>query len=42
MGLTDVYRTFHSNTEEYIFILADHGTFSQTDHIFRLKASLKN
>ena len=40
MNLTDIYRTFHSNTKEYTFFSASYGTFSQTDHIFGHKASL--
>jgi hypothetical protein len=33
MDLTDIYRTFHSTSEEYTFFSAPHGTFSKTDHI---------
>lgn len=33
MNLTDIYRTFHPNTEEYIFSSAPHGTFCKIDHI---------
>ena len=32
MDLTDIYRTFHSNTKEYTFS-APYGTFFKTDHI---------
>ena len=32
MGLIDIFRTFHSNAEEYTFSSA-HGTFSRIDHI---------
>jgi exonuclease III len=31
--ITDIYRTFHPKTKEYIFFSALHGTFSKTDHI---------
>ena len=33
MDLTDILRTFHSNSEEYIFFSSAHGTFSRIDHI---------
>ena len=33
MDLIDIFRTFHSNAEEYIFSSA-HGTFSRMDHIW--------
>lgn len=39
MDLTDTYRTFHPNTEEYT-VSAPHGTFSKIDHILRHKACL--
>ena len=32
LDLIDIFRTFHSNAEEYIFSSA-HGTFSRIDHI---------
>ena len=31
--LIAVFRTFHSNAEEYTFFLNAHGTFSRIDHI---------
>jgi exonuclease III len=40
MHLTDIYRTFHSKTEEYTFFSAPHGTFSKTDHILGHKTGL--
>jgi hypothetical protein len=40
MELTDISRTFHPNTKEYIFFSAGHGTFSKTEHILRHKESL--
>jgi hypothetical protein len=39
MGSTDIYRTFHPNTKEYIFP-ASHGTFSKIDQVLSHKASL--
>ena len=32
MDLTDIYRTSHPKTKEYIFFSASHGTFSKIDH----------
>ena len=40
MDLTDIYRTFHPKTTEYMFFLSAHGTFSSIDHIFGHKSSL--
>jgi exonuclease III len=40
MDLTDIYRTFHPKTKEYIFFSAPHGTFSKTDHIIGHKTGL--
>ena len=39
MNLIDIFRTFHTNTEEYTFSSA-HGTFSRIDHILGCKSSL--
>jgi exonuclease III len=39
MDLRDIYRMFHSNTKEYTFFSAPHGTFSQNDHILSHKAN---
>ena len=39
MGLIDIFRTFHSNAEEYTFSSA-HGTFSRIDHILGHKSNL--
>ena len=39
--LTDVFRTFHPNTEEYIFFSSAHGTFSRIDHILAHKSNLR-
>ena len=30
--LTDIFRTFHPNAEEYAFFSSAHGTFSRMDH----------
>ena len=38
MDLTDIFRTFHPNSE-YTFSSA-HGTFSMTDHILGHKSNL--
>jgi exonuclease III len=40
MGLTDIYRTFHSKTKEYTFFSAPHGTLFKTDHILGHKTGL--
>ena len=32
MNLLDIFRTFHSNAEEYSFFSSAHGTFSRVDH----------
>ena len=39
MDLIDIFRTFHTNTEEYTFSSA-HGTFSRIDHILGHKSNL--
>ena len=39
MDLTDIFRTFHPNAEEYTFS-STHGTFSRIDHILGHKSSL--
>ena len=41
MDLTDIYKTFHPNTKEYIFFLEPYGTFSKIEYILRYKGSLK-
>ena len=33
MGLIDIFRTFHSNAEEYTFFSSAHGTFPRIDHV---------
>ena len=38
--LTNINRTFHPKTKEYIFFSEPHGTFSKTDHIISHKTSL--
>ena len=40
MDLTDIFRTFHPNAEEYTFFSSAHGTFFQIDHIFGHKSTL--
>ena len=39
MDLIDIFRTFHSNAEEYTFSSV-HGTFSRTDHVLGHKPNL--
>lgn len=33
----DIYRTFHPETADYIFLLSSHGTFSRIDHTLAIK-----
>ena len=40
MDLTDTFRTFHPNAEEYTFFSSAHGTFSRIDHILGQKSNL--
>jgi len=40
MDLTDIFRTFHSNAEEYTFFSSACGTFSRIDHILGHKSNL--
>ena len=40
MDLTDIFRTFHPNAEEYTFFSSAHGTFSRIDHILGEKSNL--
>ena len=40
MGLTDIYRTFHSKAAEFTFFSSTHRTFSTIDHILDHKTSL--
>ena len=39
MYLTDIFRTFHPNAEEYTFFSSAHGTFSRIDHILGHKSN---
>ena len=39
MDLTDIFRTFHPNAEEYTFFSSAHGTFSRIDHILGHKSN---
>ena len=40
MDLTDIFRTFHPNAEEYTFFSNAHETFSRIDHILGHKSNL--
>ena len=40
IDLTDIFRTFHPNAEEYTFFSSVHGTFSRIDHILGHKSNL--
>ena len=40
IDLTDIFRTFHPNAEEYPFFSSAHGTFSRIDHILGHKSNL--
>ena len=40
MVLTDIFRTFHPNAEEYTFFSNARGTFSRIDHILGQKSNL--
>ena len=40
VDLIDIYRTFHPQTADYIFVPSAHGTFSRIDHILGHKSSL--
>ena len=39
MDLSDIFRTFHPNAEEYTFFPRAHGTFSRIDHILGHKSN---
>ena len=40
MDLTDIFRTFHPNAEEYTFFQSAPETFSRIDHILGHKSNL--
>ena len=40
MDLTDIFRTFHPNAEEYTFFSSAQGTFSKIDYILGHKSNL--
>ena len=40
MDLIDIFRTFHTNAEEYTLFSSAHGTFSRIDHILGHKSNL--
>ena len=42
MKLTDIFRTFYPNAEEYTVFSSAHGTFSWIDHILGHKSNLSN
>ena len=39
LDLTDIYRTFHPKTINFIFFSSSHGTFSRIDNILGHKSS---
>ena len=39
MALTDIFRTFHPNSEEYTFFSSAHATFFRIDHILSYKSN---
>ena len=40
MDLNDIFRTFHTNAEEFTFFSSAHGPFSRIDHILAHKSNL--
>ena len=40
IDLTDIFRTFHPNAEEYTFFSSAHGTFPRIDHFLSHKSNL--
>ena len=40
MNLTDIFRTFHPNAEEYTFFSSAHGILSRIDNILGHKSNL--
>ena len=40
MNLSDIFRTFHPNAEEYTFFSSAHGTFSRINNILGHKLNL--
>ena len=42
MDLTDIFRTFHPNAEDYTCFSSAHETFSRMDHILGNKSNLIN
>ena len=40
MNLTDIFRAFHPNAEEYTFFSSAYGTFSRIDYILGHKSNL--
>ena len=40
MDFIDIFRTVHSNAEEYTFFSSAHGTYSRIDHILGHRSNL--
>ena len=40
MDLTDIFRTFHPNAEEYTFFSSSHGASCRIDHMLGHKSNL--
>jgi exonuclease III len=40
MDVTDIYRTFYPEANEYTFFSAPHGTFSKINHLIGHKTDL--
>ena len=40
VNLTDIFRIFYPNAEDYTFLLSAHGAFSRRDHILGHKSNL--
>ena len=40
MNIIDLYRTFHSNAEQYTFYSSAHETFSRIEHMLGHTANL--
>ena len=42
VNLTDIFRIFYPNAEDYTFLLSAHGAFSRRDHILGHKPNSEN
>lgn len=40
LHIIDIYRIPHQTTAEYIFVLSEHGIFTETDHVLDYKTHL--